>query len=158
MKKAQILQCPIGSAKRVIAHAKLQRSRGRQPSMPYLTEKNPRLALQLAMKIDQAHKQQNIRAKLEAMVPTRTFQEMSDAEFEIALKKIIRSSTTKEEMKAKAKEIGYPYGLSLNIDQPIDKVGHEAAEIVSALGGLTTKTGAMVMCMAHGPSGEIVSV
>lgn len=50
MKKSQVTQFPIGSAKYVIMHAKWQISRGRQSSESFLGVTNPREALVFAQK------------------------------------------------------------------------------------------------------------
>ncbi|PIR83505.1 hypothetical protein COU19_00175 [Candidatus Kaiserbacteria bacterium CG10_big_fil_rev_8_21_14_0_10_56_12] len=48
LKRSQVSRYPQGAAEHVVTHARWQRSRGRNPSEPFLWEKNPRKALALA--------------------------------------------------------------------------------------------------------------
>lgn len=50
MKKRDVDKFETGTPERVVAHAAWQRSRGRQPSMFFMNEANPRKALALAIK------------------------------------------------------------------------------------------------------------
>lgn len=45
MKKSIVRVHPVGSAEYVVAHARWQRSRGRKPSLPFLSCRDPRKAL-----------------------------------------------------------------------------------------------------------------
>lgn len=49
MKKCDVDKFKMGTPERVVAHAAWQRSRGRQPSMFFMNEANPRKALALAI-------------------------------------------------------------------------------------------------------------
>lgn len=82
---------------------------------------------------------------------------MSDAEFRAALRNIITTSSTEDEvMRRVAAELGR--SISITSYMPTDQVGCEASEIASAFGGLRLRSGAMVMVVANGPSGAVIQL
>ena len=81
----------------------------------------------------------------------KTFHDMTDAELKVAAIDIVRTSIDEDEVKRRLKsELNYPYSIAITSHQPTDDAGREARAIVRALGGLTLKSGAMVMVMMHG--------
>jgi hypothetical protein len=151
--KTFVSSFPVGSAQYVIAHAAWQRSRGRSPSEPFLTERNPRKALKTALSFHGTHTRQTT---LDALCGTvgsvisrrKSYREMDKQELKIAIRGIVASSSSREEILRRLQdEIGCPEeNVMLDVsDVPTDRTGIEARELVRALSGLVTKHGAMVM-------------
>lgn len=162
MKKTFLKHKP-GTAAFVVQHGLYMASRGKNPSMTFLTETNPRQALELAKVILESQEWRELVNEVASLiVPShikKPFNEMGTQEIEIALRHIVTTSSSEEEIRRRIKdELKCPGHPTLHIDQPKDQVGEEARELVKALGGLVTKTGAMVMIMIHGPDGEVISV
>ena len=89
----------------------------------------------------------------------RSFYDMGDQEFQAALRAIVTTSDTEEQVRQRLRdELGYPYSIAITSHQPTDEVGREASALVAALGGSHLRSGAMVMVMAHGPSGATIHV
>lgn len=87
------------------------------------------------------------------------YYDMTDAAFEAALRTIVASSASDDEVRRRVREeLGYPYTLAVTSLMPTDTVGRAARAIVINLGGLTLKTGAMVMVMANTPSGKVLQL
>jgi len=150
--KAFVSSLPKGSALYVIAHAAWQRSRGRRPSMSFLTERNPRKALASAFLFLKTHKWEatldSLATKVGAAIGQRkNYREMSEQELKIVVRGIVSSSSSKEEiLRRLLEEVGCPEGdVMIDVsDVPTDTVGIEARELVRALGGHVTQHGAMV--------------
>lgn len=80
---------------------------------------------------------------------------MSDPEFEAALRRIVATSDTADEVRRRARtELGHSYFIDISSRQPTTEVEHEAAVIVANLGGCQLRTGAMAMVMTWSPSGS----
>jgi hypothetical protein len=154
MSKPTFRQYDLGSAERVIAHAAWQRSRGRGPSMTFITEHNPRQALRLARAVVANAKLTDL--VIASPVRRRSFAEMTDTEIKIAVAQVIRTSNSADEVKQRLRaEYGSDRGISLHVHQPTDEVGRQARELCRGLGGLTLANGAMVMAMLHGHNNTI---
>ncbi len=146
-----------GTAEHVINSA-LQRGReGKPPELPYITETDPTKAVSLATAVVIG----DLRAKMAdahaaGFAKGKRYDDMTDAEIKAAARNIVRSSSSKDEIQRRIRdELGYPYSVSLCIEEPKDATGREARELVRGLGGLVTKNGAMVMGMMHGHDGAI---
>ncbi len=153
MKKSILSQHAKGSAEEVVAHAKWRRSRGRNPSMSFVGERNPRKALSAAEAVIAGAKHADFISQLgELVVRHKSYDDMTDAEIEVAARHIISSSSSEAEVQQRLRdELGYPYGdIALHTSIPDDAIGREARELVRGLGGLVMKNGAMVMAMMHG--------
>lgn len=157
MKKASLSQFPAGSAELVIAHAVYQRSRGRNPSMPFITEFNPQKALQLANSVVAGANVGRYKATLGtiAMKFHPSFEVMTDLEFEAAVRAIVADSSSPEEIRRRVRSLGYEDEINLLVHVPTDEVGLQAREIVRSLGAPITKDGGMVMMTIHGHHGLI---
>jgi hypothetical protein len=95
----------------------------------------------------------------QAAVTSLTYYDMTDAAFESALRTIVSLSTSEDEVRRRVRdELGYPYTLSIASLMPTDTAGCEARAVVIGLGGLTLGNGAMVMVMAHAPSGAVLQL
>jgi len=89
----------------------------------------------------------------------KSFADMDDDQFRTALRGIITTSQTTDEVHRRlADELGYPYLIAITSHRPTDALGCEARELVVALGGCTLASGEMVMIMAHGPSGKVINL
>lgn len=94
----------------------------------------------------------------EEAVP-RGWTSLSDTEIKAAVREIVRTSTSDEEIRQRvADELGYPYDLVIASHTPSDQIGRVARRLVANLGGLITKDGAMVMIMMHGSRGNTISI
>ena len=158
MRKSVISKHTQGSAEEVVAHAKWRHSRGRNPSMSFVGERNPRKALSLAEAVIAGAKHADFISKLGelAIRHKSSYAEMTDAEIEAAARYIITSSSSATEAQQRLRdELGYPYGIALHITLPDDATGREARELMRGLGGLVMKNGAMAMAMMHGHDGTI---
>ena len=94
-----------------------------------------------------------------APATTQSFYEMDDAAFRAALRHIVTTSHGEEEVQERLKsELNYPYSIAITSNQPTDGPGLEARKHVVDLGGCTLANGAMVMVMAHGPSGATIYI
>ena len=91
------------------------------------------------------------------MLEQENFREMINAELEVAVKQIIQTSSSEDEVKKRlASELQYPYSIAITSHIPTDGVGQSARAIAQGLGGLTMKNGAMVMVMMFGRGGEVL--
>lgn len=82
--------------------------------------------------------------------------QMTDAEIKTAVKRIISSSSSEAEARRRIREeLAYPHTVSMHTCLPTDNIGRAARTIVSGLGGLVMRNGAMVMGMMHGHDGVI---
>lgn len=157
MKKSVLFQHEQGSAEQVLAHSAWQRSRGRNPSMSFVGERNPRKALSLARSVIRAARHTKLVNSVGAVVVQRkSYNNMTDAEIKVSARHIITSSSSEEEVQQRLRdELGYPYGVALHTTIPSDATGRQARELVRGLGGLVMKNGAMAMAMMHGHNGTI---
>lgn len=160
MTKSEVLAHPEGSAERVLAHARYQKTRGRRPSMHFSLERNPHTALKVAQSVINGAKHGELKSTLGAMVAkVRSYSQMTDLEFKAAVRNIITSSSSEEEVQRRVREeLNYPYTIALHTSVPNDATGREARELVRGLGGMVMKNGAMVMAMAHGHRGNTISL
>ena len=160
MNKSAVFSHPEGSAERVVAHATWQRSRGRNPSMGFIIESNPRKALGLANSILRRDEWESVATLIgEAIVEAYSWDEMSDDQLKLAVRAIIKTSSSENEITCRVRdELDYPYDLSLFIEMPTDETGREARELVRGLGGLTTANGAMVIGEMSAKGGGVVSL
>ena len=86
----------------------------------------------------------------------KNYREMTDREATEEVGRIISGCSSEEEAHRRLeKELGLK-GVAITSHAPTDQVGREARSIAASLGGLTMQNGAMVMFMAHGPSGNII--
>lgn len=142
-----------GSAEQVVAHAAWQRSRGRNPSMFFLGQRNPRKALALACSVIRTITQTELLNTLGAIVMSyKSYHNMTDLEIEAAARHIVNSSSSEDEAQQRLRdELGYPYGdIQLCTTMPKDATGREARELVRGLGGLVMKNGALAMAILEG--------
>jgi hypothetical protein len=148
------------SAEEVMAHAAWQRKRGRNPSMSFVGERNPRKALAVAMAvIQQAQRTELVNEVAGTVLKGKSYWEMTDAEFKLAVRRIICDSSSEEEVERRLREeLEYLEGICLHADIPEDATGREARELVRGLGGLVMKNGAMAMAMLWGPNGNSISL
>lgn len=160
MKRSALRKLLPGSAELVIAHAVWRGQRGRGPSMSYINERDPRKALKLAQSVVKAAGQA---ARLSQVVSKvlqangKTYKNMTNAEFRMAVREIIRTASSEEEVQRRVRdELDYPYGLALHTSVPEDSIGREARELVRGLGGLVMRNGAMAMAMMHGRDGKTI--
>jgi hypothetical protein len=146
-----------GSPQYVIANAALRALVGLPPILPYMHHADPRAALAAAKRLVAAAASQDLVQTIQAAaVGTRDYSAMTDAELKVAVREIIRTSASAEEVQRRTRdELGYPYTISLSVRRPTDTVGREAQALVLALGGLTLTDGSMVMGMMHGHDGVI---
>lgn len=146
-----------GSAEQVVAHAAWKRSRGRNSSMSFVGERNPRKALALANSVIRAAQHTKLINSIGAdVVRRKSYHDMSDVEIKVAAKHIISSSSSEAEVQQRLRdELDYPYSIALHTTIPDDVTGREARELVRGLGGLVMKNGAMAMAMMHGHNGTI---
>lgn len=162
MVRSDICGLPLGSAELVIAHAKWRRQRGRRPSMPFINERDPRKALRLAqtvIKADSHAAQLDLLASRYVKDRGKNFRDMTNAELKSAVRHIIRTSVSEEEVRQRVRdELGYSYTLALHTSIPDDTTGREARELVRGLGGLVMKNGAMAMAMMRGRDGKTISI
>lgn len=157
MKKSVPSQLEDGTAEKVVAHAAWQRSRGRNPSMAFLTQRNPHKALEAAdLMIRSAQRNQALCSVGAFLTPHKSYSDMTDAEVKVAAKYIVSSSFSEEEAQQRlCDELGYPYSARIHTSIPEDSTGREARVLVQALGGLVMKNGAMAMVMMRGHDGII---
>ncbi len=157
MKKSVLSRHEQGSAEQIVAHATWQRSRGRNPSMSFVGEYNPRKALSLANSVIYLARRTKLVDSIGAVVVRhKSYNDMTDAEIKIAARRIITSSSSEAEVQQRLRyELGYPYAVALHTTIPDDAIGREARELVRGLGGLVMKNGAMAMAMMHGHDGTI---
>ena len=157
MKKSVLFQHEQGSAEQVLVHAAWQRSRGRNPSMSFVGEHNPRKALSLANSVIRAAQHTKLIDSIGAVIVRRkSYSDMTDTEIKVAARHIITSSSSEAEVQQRLRdELGYPYGAALHTSIPDDATGREARELVRGLGGLVMKSGAMAMAMMYGHDGTI---
>lgn len=79
------------------------------------------------------------------------FGSMSDATFTAALRQIIVTSCSTDQVQQRLKdELGYPFTIAITSRQPTKAADFEASVLAHLLGGLHLASGAMVMVMAHG--------
>lgn len=89
----------------------------------------------------------------------RSYRDMGDQGFQAALRNIVTTSDTEAEVRQRLRgELAYPYTIAITSHQPTDEVGRQASALAAALGGCRLRSGAMVMVMAHGPSGATISL
>lgn len=151
--KKSFRKFPVGSAEYVLAHAAWRRSRGRKPSMGYLTERNPTKALKLAKLMSGAHKNEVFKDQIcqivgPVLVVKKTYLKMDELERTAALRALVSTSSSKEEIEQRLEsELHVSAGLyMLSVSEPAtDPTGVEAVDLVRALGGLITKNNLMVM-------------
>ncbi|MFH0857159.1 MAG: hypothetical protein V1848_00215 [Candidatus Magasanikbacteria bacterium] len=158
MKKSAFSQQEQGSAEQVVAHATWRRSRGRNPSMSFVGERNPRKALSLANSVIRAARHTKLIDSIGAVVVRRkSYDEMTDAEIRIAVRHIIISSSSEDEVQQRLRdELGYVDGIVLDTLVPVDATGREARELVRGLGGMVMRNGAMASAMMDGHHGIII--
>jgi hypothetical protein len=84
---------------------------------------------------------------------------MDDAAFVTALRQIITTSYSTDEVQRRVwGELGYPDTIAIDACQPITAEDFEASVLVHLLGGLHLASGAIVIVMAYGPSGVVISL
>lgn len=87
----------------------------------------------------------------------RLYDELSNEEIEAALRYIIETSDTEDEIKRRVKEeFHYPYTPSLNCLTALTAAAGEAKMLCMAMGGLTMKNGTLVQLMIWSPRGETI--
>jgi hypothetical protein len=87
----------------------------------------------------------------------RTYDELSNDEIEAALRYIIETSETEDEIKHRVKEeFHYPYTPSIYSLTALTAVAGEAKMLCQAMGGLKMKNGTLVQLMIWSPRGETI--
>jgi hypothetical protein len=146
------------SAREVVFDAVIQRLSGVEPELGYILEEDPAKAASLAREVLLGEVKASL-ADSDVVAATRgkKYPNLSDAELKSAVRHIVRTSMTETEIRRRVmNELGYPHEFSLFMETPMDRTGEEARELVRGLGGLVTKSGAMVMGMMHGAEGLIL--
>ena len=158
MKRRAIFAHPEGSAELVLAHARYQRTRGRNPSMSYVGQRNPAKALELARVIVENDKWGQIRTVIRTELAKRVpLQSMTRVHLEAAVRSIVVTSSSEEEVHRRLKaELSYHDEICLHTSVPTDETGREARELVRGLGGLVMKNGAMASVMLRDNNGEVI--
>jgi hypothetical protein len=83
--------------------------------------------------------------------------ELSIDEIKAALRYIIETSDTEDEIKRRIKEeFHYPYEPSLNSLAALTALEGQAKMLCQAMGGLTMKNGTLVQLMIWSPHGEAI--
>jgi len=153
----------IGTAERVVYHAQYKASRGKGPSMSFLSERNPRKALASAkLFLDRKVVCDNISILLESFGsailqdPNRPdYDEMTESQIIAAARHIISTSENEEEVKRRmVEELGCHGEPHTNVLTAINRIGAEVKELCLALGGVTLKTGELIQVMFSGPNYE----
>lgn len=143
-----------GSAEFVVAHARLRRSRGRRPSMSYLGQRNPREALALAERTIEQHQHYQAVEDLMEHIPPMTPDQavgLDHQSHELLIRNIVANATSVDEVHRRLRmELGIT-GASIYWSMPTDVTGVQARDLGRALGGLVSKSGAMVMIMCYSP-------
>jgi hypothetical protein len=91
-------------------------------------------------------------------MPGKRFDDMTDAEWQQALRQIATTSSSETEIRRRVGALGYEQSLAISSHLPTDQVGMEAQAIVRGLGGPIMASGAMVMIMAWGHDGNVVQI
>lgn len=87
----------------------------------------------------------------------RAYHMLSDEEIKAALRHIVTTSESEDEIKRRVKEeFRCPYEPSLNSLTALTAVGGEAKMLCQAMGGLTMKNGTLVQLMIFSPRGETI--
>lgn len=154
----------------VIDHARHKRRRGRGPSMSFMGEYNPRKALALAERFTRSEvlnssacqKQAALYARLTGLaaraVPHLTsgkrWVKMNEAERKMTIIGIVADVGTEAELRERLAVVGVDVTddlyISWHVSEPGNVVGHEARLLTQALGGLVSKSGALVSIMIDG--------
>lgn len=165
--KKTFRQLEPGTAAYVVAHATYMASRGKNPSQPFLAEKNPRKALASAKVFVTALESQEFVGGIMASLgkdilsdPAKpSYYEMQQPDIEAALRHIVTNSSSEEEVKTRVKsELGCPYTPTVRILSALSKLGTQVHQLCAAMGGVTLKTGELVQVMLWGPRGECISL
>lgn len=152
-----------GTAAFVIQHASYKASRGRNPSQQFLTERNPRKALESARKIASVIESNAHVGKIMAKVgrfvldsPTKPpYDQMSELEAQAAVRHIVASSSTEQEVQRRIKsELGCPHDIMTHVLRELSRIADEAKELCLAMGGVTLKTGELIQVMFGSPDGS----
>ena len=153
-----------GTAEWVLGHGAWMKSQGKNPSEPYLTERNPRKALQkaklMSVIMNSQKETRNLISEFGGVVAAhKQADDMTDDEAVIALRHIAVTSTSKEEVEQRAEKVGFSC-VSVNILSALSAIGREARELCLAMGGATLKDGeTLIQIMALGvPSGNCIMV
>lgn len=116
-----------GSAEHVVAHAAWRRSRGRNPSMSFIGERNPLKALAIANSVIRVARNTALIDSIGAVVVRRkSYRDMTDVEIKIAARFIISSSSEAEVERRLRDELDYPHSIALHTTVPDDATGREA--------------------------------
>ncbi len=87
----------------------------------------------------------------------RPYNELSNDEIEAALRYIIETSETEDEIKLRFKEeFHYPYTPSIHSLTALTAAAGEAKTLCQAMGGLTMKNGTLVQLMIWSPRGKMI--
>jgi len=87
----------------------------------------------------------------------RSYNELSDEEIKAALRYIIETSETEDEITRRVKEeFRYPYEPSLNSLTALTALAGEAKMLCQAMGGLMMKCGTLVQLMIFSPRGKVI--
>ena len=145
MTKQDLCRHEEETAERVIAHAQRQRARGRNPSMTYLGEGNPRRALVLAkLALVQIN---SIKALAEIGKQTLSLAKypgMTDWEILSSVVYITSTSSSKEELLRRLKEeLEYPHEVMTRVLLPKNQAGKTTREILRGIGGVIMADGSM---------------
>jgi sugar-specific transcriptional regulator TrmB len=141
------------SAEFVVAHAAWQRSRGRNPSQPYLHIKDPKDALRAARSFKEAKKHEDFKLLMGDILVKNSrmsLLNMSKLMIEATIKSICASSTTAYEIRTKMEakfDVEHDEDAYIDVDIDVagtDDVSQQAVELVRALGGPITKDGNFV--------------
>ena len=161
MKRSDLCKLPPGSAELVIAHAVWRRQRGLGPSMPYINERDPRKALKFAQSVVRASEwSRDVAGIGKIFAEKRSFESMDEVMLEVALRHIVTSSSSEEEVLNRAQnDLGIPPEyFSISSFLPEDQAGREIREFVRGLGGLVMKNGAVASIVADTFKGETIFI
>ena len=87
----------------------------------------------------------------------RSYHELDTNEIKAALRHIITTSESEEEIKRRVKEEFHcPYEPSINPLTALTAAAGEAKMLCQAMGGLTMNNGTLVQLMVWGPDGEAI--
>ncbi len=162
--KKTFRQFEHGTAAYVIAHAKWMTSRGRNPSMQFLTEKNPCKALASAKVICNSVEQYQYVGGIVAsqgeqiLKQGRPYNDFDENEVTAVARHIVTTSESEEQLKERLETSLGCSMVMVSVLRALTQLGREAKELCLAMGGLTMKDGSLVQVMFFSPRGEIISL
>jgi len=129
--------------------------------MPYINERDPRKALKFAQSVVRASEwSRDVAGIGKIFAEKRSFESMDEVMLEVALRHIVTSSSSEEEVLNRAQnDLGIPPEyFSISSFLPEDQAGREIREFVRGLGGLVMKNGAVASIVADTFKGETIFI